>query len=292
MTDLGKMGWILGIRVTHNCEKRTISLSQQKFIKDTLERYGMQNACPISSLALANEHLLKLLSPTINVKAYQQALGSLMYPMLATQPDLAYAVAALGCHAATPGPDHQHALEHVFRYLQATANYQLVLGRSATSVPTLLSYADSDWASNINDCKSTSGYVFTMGGGAVSWSSKKQPTVALSSTEAKYIASAHAAKETAWLRLLLSELRQDMSSPTVLHINNQSAIAIAQNPEFHEHMKHIDVHYHYIHQVINDGTLCLEYTPTQEQVADILTKGLPPASHAKFTNAIGIQRLA
>ena len=212
--------------------------------------------------------------------------------MLATRPDLAYAVAALGQHAANPGPDHQHTLECIFRYLHATANHQLVLGRSTASVPTLLGYADSNWASNVNDRKSTSGYVFTLGGGAISWSSKKQPTVALSSTKAEYIAGAHAAKEAIWLRLLLSELRQDMSSPTTLHVNNQSAMAIVRNPEFHERTKHIDVHYHYIRQVIDDGTMRLAYTLTQEQVVDILTKGLPPASHIKFTGAMGVQWLA
>jgi hypothetical protein len=170
-----------------------------------------------------------------------------MYPMLATRPDLAYAVAALGHHAVTPRPNHQHTLKQVFHYLWATANYQLVLGCSTTSVPTLLRYADSDWASNVNDHKSTSSYVFTLGGGATSWSSKKQPTIALSSTEAEYIAGTHTAKEATWLRLLLSELGQDMSSPTILHIDNQSAIAITWNPEFHKCMKHINVHYHYIH---------------------------------------------
>ncbi len=252
----------------------------------------MQNSCPISSPTLANKHLLKLTSPTINTKAYQRALGSLMYPMLATWLDLAYTVAALGHHAANPGPDHQHALNRIFCYLRATADHQLVLGRNATSILTLLGYTNSDWASNVNNCKSTSGYVFTLGGGAVSWSSKKQPTVALSSTEAEYIAGAHTAKEATWLRLLLSELRQDMSSPTTLHVDNQSAIAIAWNPEFYDRTKHIDVHYHYICQVVDDGTVCLVYTPTQEQVADILTKGLPPMSHIKFTGAMGVLRLA
>jgi hypothetical protein len=259
MTDLGKMGWILGIRVTRNHEKCTISLCQKKFINNTLERYGMQNAQPISSPALANKHLLRLLSPSINAKAYQRALGSLMYPMLATWPDLAYAVTALGRHATTPSPNHQHTLERIFHYLQATADYQLVLGRSATSVPTLLGYADSDWASDVNNRKLTSGYVFTLGGGAISWSSKKQPTVALSSTEAEYIAGAHTAKEATWLRLLLSELGKDTSLPTILHINNQSTIAIAWNPEFHERTKHINIHYHYIHQVIHRQN-CLPHT--------------------------------
>jgi hypothetical protein len=241
---------------------------------------------------LANEHLLKLSSPAIDARAYQRALSSLMYPMLATRPDLAYAIAALGRHAANPSPDHQHALNRVFCYLWATIDHQLVLGHSTTSIPTLLGYSNSDWASDVNDRKSTSGYVFTLGGGAISWSSKKQPTVALSSTEAEYITSAHAAKEATWLRLLLSELRQDMSSPTTLHIGNQPAIAIAHNPEFHEQTKHIDIRYHYIHQVVDDGTVSLKYTPTQEQVADVLTKGLPPVSHIKFMGAMGVQQLA
>jgi hypothetical protein len=215
-----------------------------------------------------------------------------MYSMLATWLDLAYAVEVLGHHAATPGPNHQHALECIFCYLWASANYQLVLGHSTTSVPTLLGYANSNRASDINNHKSTSGYIFTLGGGAISWSSKKQPTITLSSTEAKYIASTHTAKEATWLRLLLSELRQDTFLPTILHIDNQSTIAIMQNLEFHKCMKHIDIHYHYICQVIDNGMLCLKYTPTQEQVADVLTKRLPPVSHIKFMTAMGIQWLA
>jgi hypothetical protein len=173
-----------------------------------------------------------------------------------------------------------------------TANCQLVLGHTPSSSPVLFGYADADWASDINDRKSTSGYVFTLGGGAISWSSKKQTTVALSSTEAEYIAGAHAAKEAIWLRQLLTELGQDMSFPTTLHVDNQSAIAIARNPEFHKRTKHIDVRYHYLRQVIDNGSLQLKYTPTQEQVADVFTKGLPPASHIKFTGCMGVQWLA
>jgi hypothetical protein len=179
MTDLGEMGWILSIRVTCDCDKGMISLSQEKFIREVLECYGMTNACPISTPALANEHLVKLPSPKINAKVYQRALGSIMYPMLGTWPDLGYAIAALGHHMANPGPNHQCALECMLRYLQATADHQLVLSRSTSSSPTLLGYADADWASDINDRKSMLGYVFTLGGGAVSWSSKKQTTVAL-----------------------------------------------------------------------------------------------------------------
>ena len=130
-----------------------------------------------------------------------------------------------------------------------------------------------------------------LGNSTICWSSKKQTSVTLSSTEAEYIARAHAAKEAIWLRQLLSELGQDTSSPTILHINNQSTIAIARNPEFHDCMKHINVRYHFLQQVVDDGTLELVYTPTGEQVADVLTKGLPPASHSKFKSIMGVRRL-
>jgi len=133
-----------------------------------------------------------------------------------------------------------------------------------------------------------SGYTFKLAGAAVSWSSKKQTSVTLSSTEAEYISGAHAAKEAIWLRQLLSELSLDTSSPTILHINNQSTIMIAKNPEFHDHMKHIDIHYHFLWQVIKDKMVELQYIPTREQVADALTKGLPPMSFNKFQDAMGV----
>jgi len=246
MTDLGEIAWILGIRVTHDRNAGWIALSQEKFITETLERFGKGDVRPISTPALANEHLKKLTNPEIDVRSYQSAVGALMYPMLGTHPDLAYTVAALGRHAASPGADHQCTLDRAFRYLRATSDRQLIFQRGTPSGTVLHGFVDADWASDVNDRKSTSGFVFMLGGTAISWSSKKQAAVALSSTEAKYLARAHAAKEAVWLRRLLGELGQDTNSPTALHIDNQSAITIARNPEFHNHTKHIDVRYHFL----------------------------------------------
>ena len=117
MTDLGKMGWILGIRITWNREKGTLALSQEKFIKEILECYGISNSRPISTPALPNECLIKLSFPEVDAKSYQRCLSSLMYPMLGTHPDLGYTIVALSRHAANPRPDHQCALEHIFQYL-------------------------------------------------------------------------------------------------------------------------------------------------------------------------------
>ena len=159
--------------------------------------------------------------------------------MLGTHSNLSYAIATLGCHAANPGPDHQYALEHIFRYLKATSNRQLIFGYGAPNGSTLLSYTNIDWATNINDCKLTSGYVFTLAGTTISWSSKKQTSITLSSTKTEYVTEAYTAKKAIWLRQLLSELGLDVSSPTVLCINNQLAIAITKNPESHNYTKDI-----------------------------------------------------
>ena len=169
-----------------------------------------------------------------------------MYLMLGTRPDLAYAIGALGRHAANPGPDHQRALERVYRYLRATHDYQLFYQRGSDSGTTLHGFVDADWGSDVNDRKSTSGYAFMLAGGAISWSSKKQTSVALSSTEAEYIAGTHGAKEAIWLRQFLEQIHFPPSSPTILHIDNQSAIVIAKNPEFHDRTKHIDIRHHFL----------------------------------------------
>jgi len=274
MTDLGEISWILGIHVTWDRKEGWIALLQQKYLEEVLERFDKANVHPISTPSLPNHHLVCLPSPEADVKHFQQALGTLMYLMLGTHPDIAYTVAALGCHTANPGTEHQHALDHLFQYLRGTLDYKLVYRCGVSGGNSILGYVDADWGSDVNDCKSTSGYVFTLSGGAISWSSKKQSAVALSSTKAKYIASAHTAKEAIWLRRLFAGLQQPSSFPIPLHINNQSAIAIAKNPKFHNHTKHIDICYHFLHHKVESGDITLDYMSTNDQPANILTKGL------------------
>ena len=168
-----------------------------------LNRLNKSDVCPISTPTLANEHLPKLSEAQVDAKQCQSALGALMYPMIGSRPDLAYMVAALGRHAAHPSSAHQHALDRAFRYLRATSDLRLVYRRGTPHGTTLCGFVDADWASDINDRKLTSGFVFILTGAAISWSSKKQPVIALSSTEAEYIAAAHVAKEAVWLRRLL-----------------------------------------------------------------------------------------
>ncbi len=290
MTDLGELSWILGIHVIRNLEEGWISISQQKYLEEVLERFDKANLRPISTPSLPNQHLVRLSSPEVDAKHFQSALGALMYLMLGTRPDIAYTVAALGRHAANPGVEHQHALDRLFRYLRGTSNYKLVYQHGVTDGDDLVGYVDADWGSDVNDHKSTSGYVFKLAGGAISWSSKKQGCVALSSTEAEYVAGAHAAKEAIWLGRLFAGLQQPFTFPISLRIDNQSAIAIAKNPEFHNRTKHIDIRYHFLRHKVESGELTLDYLPTNDQPADVLTKGLAREKHDRFVEEMGLRR--
>jgi len=144
-----------------------------------------------------------------------------------------------------------------------------------TSEMSLLGYVDVDWAGDVNDCRSISGYTFVTAGAAISWSSKKQPSIALSSMEAEYMAAAAAAKEATWLKLLFSKIEPSLlHMPAKLLIDNQLVMSLAKNATFHDQTKHIVIHHHYIREKVDKGEIVLEYLPTAEQVADVLTKPL------------------
>ena len=153
------------------------------------------------------------------------------YTMIGMKPDLAHPVGVLSQFAANPGTKHWNVLKRVFCYLCGTQDISLVFGSGNTKL--LTGYADTDWAADKNDHRSLTGYVFLMSGSAISWSSRKQHSAAQSSTEAEYMAGAHAAKEAAWIRIFLSEIGEAQSSPTHLMIDNQSAMALTKNFEFH-----------------------------------------------------------
>jgi reverse transcriptase-like protein len=257
MTDLGELSWILGIHVSCDWHTGTITLSQGKFAAEVLERFEKQTLRPISTPVLANEHLTKLTSLEVDIKDYQSAVGALMYLIIVTHPDLAFGVGMLGRHTANPGEEHMQALNRVFRYLQGTKDHGLIFKKGAKQGLKLEGYANANWASDRNDRKSTSGYVFLFGGGSINWSSKKQATVALSTTEAEYIAGAHAAKEAVWLKHLLSELHQGATGPITIHVNNQYSIALAHNPEFHDCTKHVDIRYHFLCEKVESGEIAL-----------------------------------
>jgi hypothetical protein len=215
---------------------------------------------------------------------YREAIGSLMYAAVGTRPDIAFAVSTLAQFSQNPGWVHWEAVKKVFRYLLGTKNLVLKYGGAEKG---LIGYVDADGASQEHR-HAISGYVFLVDGGAVSWSSKKQELVTLSTTEAEYVAATHAAKEGLWLRRLIGEVFEPLTKPTTLYGDNQSAIALTQDGHYHARTKHIDIRYHFIRYVIEAGSIRLIYCPTENMTADALTKALPSTKVKHFANAMGL----
>jgi hypothetical protein len=194
-----------------------------------------------------------------------------MYASVATRPDITHTVSTLSCFLDNPGPAHWEAVKRAFRYLAGSKTLTLTYGGEHHD---LVGYTDADGASEEHH-HAVSGYAFLFDGGAVSWHSRKQELVTLSTAEAEYVAATHAAKEAIWLRRFLSEVLSPITTPTVLNCDNQAAIKLATTDNYHARTKHIDICYHFIWQVISDGILTLIYCPTDDMVADIFTKSLP-----------------
>ena len=222
---------------------------------------------------------------------YAAAVGSLMYAMVATRPDLAYAVGVVSRYMANPGKRHWEAVKHILRYLRGTTDMALTYGPEKSGIPE--GYTDSDYAGNPDNRKSTSGYVFMHAGGAISWRSKLQDCTALSTTEAEYIAASEAAKEAIWLQRLTADFTdsgpESASTPT-LYCDSQSAIHLVRNPIIHSKTKHIEVRYHHIRELVTEKRLEIRKIDTELNIADSLTKPLPEDRFKLLTGHIGLQR--
>ena len=217
---------------------------------------------------------------------YRSAVGSLMYVMVATRPDLAYAVGALSQFMANPSEEHVIAAKRVLRYLKGTVGCGLLLGAGGEEC--LSAYSDADHAGDVNNRKSVSGYAVLYGNGAVIWSSKKQNCVSISSTEAEYDAASEATMDLAWVRQLLADLHKAPGGPTKLYVDNESAVKLAVNPVFHARTKHIDVRYHFIRDMVEKKQVELARVDTKDNIADSLTKPVPKAKFDMCAEGMGL----
>jgi len=218
---------------------------------------------------------------------YREAIGSLMYTSVGTHPDISFAVSTLSQFLDNPGQAHWEAMKRVFRYILGTKDWGLAFGERKEG---LEGYTDADGASQEHR-RAILGCAFLIDGGAVSWSSRKQELVTLSTAEAEYVAATHAAKEGIWLCNFIGEVFTPFTDPTTLYCNNQSAVAIATNGNFHARTKHINIHYHFICFVIENGSLTLVYCPTDDMTANILTKALPNSKAKHFAASLGLSRV-
>ena len=287
MDDRGEVHYVLGMSVKRNRNLKILTIDQRVYLENVLKRFGMQSCKPIATPLEPGKKFEALGDDDpVDVTEYQAVIGSLTYAVVSTRPDLAVAVGMLSQFMKGPGKEHWTGIKRVLRYIKGTLDYGLKFVYSKNFV--LYGYSDADWAGDIESRKSTSGYVFRLGGCTISWKSKKQPVVALSSTEAEYVALCHAAQETVWLRNLLHSINLQQSEATILYEDNQGAMALSNNPKDHTRTKHIDVKYHYVRETIEHGYVNLMYCPTENMVADMLTKGLPKQTFEKFRSQMGV----
>uniref|UniRef100_A0A2N9GGD9 Reverse transcriptase Ty1/copia-type domain-containing protein n=1 Tax=Fagus sylvatica TaxID=28930 RepID=A0A2N9GGD9_FAGSY len=272
MKDLGPLSYFLGLEVSSSSDG--YYLTQAKYTSDLISRAGITDSkivdTPIEYNNRLNTHDGE---PLPDATLYRQLVGSLVY-LTVTRPDISYAVHIVSQFMAAPRSLHYAAVLRILRYLKGTLFHGLHF--SSQSSLTLQAYSDADWAGDPTDRRSTTGYCFLLGDSLISWRSKKQSVVARSSTEAEYRALADTTAELLWLRWLLQDLGIDCSTAVPIHCDNRSAIQIAHNDVFHERTKHIEIDCHFVRHHLLQGTLQLRSVSSQDQLADIFTKPMPP----------------
>ena len=291
MTDMGKLHYCLGITIEQEEGKQCLWIHQKQYISNMLAKYGMTEAKIVStptdlSVKLQSDDNY---SKQVDQAMYQSIVGSLLYAAVATRPDISQAVGVVSKFSSRPTEAHLTAAKRILRYLKGTASLALKYHKSSNG--TLIGYADADWAGDSEDRHSTTGNLFLMAEGPISWLSKKQATVALSTSEAEYVSVSAATQEAVWLRRLLADIQTVPEEPTRIMEDNQGAIGIAKNPIQHARTKHIDIRYHYVREALQKGIISLSYCPTDKMIADLLTKGLPRGRFEVLRKAMGMDEL-
>lgn len=269
--DLGEAKYFLGMEITRS--EHGISVCQRKYVLDLLGETGMLG-CRAAETPMEPNLKVEASTPEelVDKEQYQKLVGKLIY-LAHTRPDITFAVGVVSQFMHSPGQKHHEAVVRILRYLKGTPGKGLFFANNGHFQVDI--YTDADWAGDITDRRSTSGYCTFVCGNLVTWRSKKQNVVARSSAEAEYRAVALGICEGLWMRQILEDLNIKLTSPIKLYCDNKSAIAIAHNPVLHDRTKHVEIDKHFIKEKIDKGQICMTYLPTAQQVADILTKSLP-----------------
>ena len=282
--DLGNLKYFLGMEIARS--KKGIAVSQRKYVLDLLNETGMLGCKPAET---PMDSTVKLEesdgSPPVDKGRYQRLVGKLIY-LSHTRPDIGFSVSMVSQFMNNPTEKHMTAVTRILRYLKMTPGKGLFFQRTTKKEIEIFSYAD--WAGSVTNRRSTSGYCSFVWGNLVTWRSKKQSVVARSSAEAEFHAMAQGICEGIWLNRLLEELRVPLKHPIVLYCDNQAAISIAKNPVHHDRTKHVEIDRHFIKEKIEEGFFKVSFTPTNSQIADILTKALARVNHEDLTEKLGM----
>ncbi|KAK9098657.1 hypothetical protein Syun_025702 [Stephania yunnanensis] len=297
MKDMGEAAYILGVKIKRDRSKKMLALSQEPYIKKILERFHMQDCKPIDTPITKDQGLNQRMCPKTPHEReqmakvpYTSAVGSLMYAMMCTRPDICFVVGMVSRYQANPGQTHWRAVKRILRYLKGTVDYSLCYQGNNLH---LVGYTDVDWGGDLDERKSTSGYVFLLNNGVISWSSKKQSCIALSTMEAEFVACSAAVQEAVWLRRFLSHLGfdKDASSPVLVNCDSQAAIAFTRDPKYHSKTKHIDTKYNFVRDMIAQKEVKVQYISMQKMIADPFTKPIPRDAFNGHMKSLGLRRV-
>jgi hypothetical protein len=285
--DFGLAKYCLGIQIEQN--ENEICLSQAGYIREILKRYRMEDCKPVLTPLAVGSKLSELHSEDDNEDTnfpFRELIGALMYVAVGTRPDISHAVSVLSQFSNCYHKKHCTAAKRVLRYLKGTIDKKLIYRKNQDN---LTCYVDADWANCEIDRRSYTGSTFILSGAAFSWESRKQRTVALSSTEAEYMALSDASKEAVFLIGYLKELEFQSLANVVVFNDNQGAGKLTENSVYHARSKHIDVRYHFIRDAVKKHPIKILYLPTEKMIADVLTKALPKENHDRCILGLGLQ---
>lgn len=298
--DIGECEWILNMKITRNRAAKTITLSQELYVHQLLNLYDMEDAKPMDSPTTIQPLTKDLPNGVAGVpldtkdhEKYRSIIGGLLYLANTTRIDISFPVSRLSQYLNEPKEHHLNAAKRVLRYLKGTANYGLVFRADNNNMSDhklelksaelkdftpeglnrIVAYSDADWATDKDNRKSVSGGIITHNGNIVHWFSKKQELTATSTMEAEYIACSTTTKDIIWFQKWLKELYGTVT-PAILNCDNTSAISFTKNDTNHSRTRHIDIRFHFIKDYVESGDLIVRYIPTDDQLADILTKNL------------------
>lgn len=267
-----------------------IFIHQTKYIEQLLKKFNMTEANSNSVPADPHVKLMKTDELPERKYPYREAVGSLIHAATVSRPDILFAVSQVSRFLNCNDESHWNAVKRIFKYLKDTKDCGLCYMSKPDSTD-VVGYSDADFANDVETRRSTTGYVFLKNGAAITWSSQRQQTVALSTTEAEFMAACAATKEAIWLRQLLQEISEYKQQCVIINIDNQSAINVIKNSEFHKRCKHIDIRYNFIKEKYHENVISLNYVNTNYQYADIFTKALSKDKFISMRCNIGMCKL-
>jgi len=295
MKDLGEAGYVLGIEIHRDRSRGILGLSQRAYVEKVLKKYNMHKCSASPAPVVKGDKFGTFQCPRNNHESaqmksipYASIVGSIMYAQVCTRPDLAFVTGMLGRYQSNPGLDHWKAAKKVLRYLQGTKGLMLTYKKSDNLE--VVGYSDADFAGCVDTKKSTSGYVFTLANGAISWKSSKQTVTASSTMQAEFVACFEATGQAVWLKNFIPGLRviDSISRPITLYCDNQPAVIFSSNNKSSDAAKHIDIKFLVVKDRVQDQTINVRYINTKLMLADPLTKGLPPSVFREHVTGMGL----